>query len=158
MDIPRSYNAAVDLIGRNLAAGRGGKVAFVDDAGQYTYGELAERVDRFGSGLLELGLEMESRILIAMVDTIDWPVAFLGAIKAGIVPIAVNTLLTTKDYEYMLSDSRARALLVSEQLLPQFAPLLGKLPFLKHVIVSGKDAHGHLPFQQVAAKGKTGWA
>src|SRR3954470_13771559 len=154
MDIPRSYNAAVDLIGRNLAAGRGGKVAYIDDAGQYTYGELAERVNRFGSGLQMLGLEMEQRVLIAMVDSIDWPVAFLGSIKAGIIPIAVNTLLTTKDYEYMLSDSRAKALLVSEQLLPQFTPLLGKLPFLKHVIVSGKEAHGHLPFHGITSRGK----
>src|SRR5258706_649762 len=154
MEFPRNYNAAVDLVDRNLAAGRGSKVAFIDDAGEYSFAELAGRVDRFGSGLQQLGLEMESRVLIAMVDTIDWPVAFLGAIKAGIIPIAVNTLLTTKDYEYMLSDSRAKALLVSEQLLPQFAPILGKLPFLKHVIVSGKDAHGHLPFEGILARGK----
>jgi benzoate-CoA ligase len=154
MELPRDYNAAVDLIERNLAAGRSGKLAYIDDAGQYTYAELAERVNRFGSGLQMLGLEMEQRVLIAMVDSIDWPVAFLGAIKAGIIPIAVNTLLTTKDYEYMLSDSRAKGLIVSEQLWPQFAPLLGKLPFLKHVIVSGKDARGHLPFQGIISRGK----
>src|SRR2546423_3019987 len=155
MEFPRNYNAAVDLVERNLTAGRASKVAFIDDAGQYTFAELAERVDRFGSGLQQLGLEMESRVLMAMVDTIDWPVAFLGSIKAGIIPIAVNTLLTTKDYEYMLSDSRAKALLVSEQLLPQFAPLLGKLPFLRHVIVSGGSAHGHAAFEDVLAKGKS---
>src|SRR5688572_22245768 len=146
MDIPRNFNAAADLIERNLAAGRGGKVAFIDDQGQCTYAELAERASRLGSGLLSLGLEMENRVLIAMVDTIDWPVAFLGAIRAGIIPIAVNTLLTTKDYEYMLSDSRAKVLLVSEQLLPQFTPILGKLPFLKHVIVSGKNSQNFLSF------------
>jgi benzoate-CoA ligase len=154
MELPRDYNAAADLIERNLAAGRGAKIAYIDDAGQYTYAELAERVNRFGSGLQALGLEMEQRVLIAMVDSIDWPVAFLGAIKAGIIPIAVNTMLTGKDYEYMLSDSRARALLVSEQLLPQFAPLLGKMPFLKHVIVSGKDARGHMPFSGITRRGK----
>ena len=93
-------------------------------------------------------------MLIAMHDCIDWPVAFLGAIKAGIVPIAVNTLLTTKDYEYMLADSRAQALLVSQALLPQFAPLIGKLPFLKHIIVSGSDAQGHVAFKDVLAKGR----
>jgi benzoate-CoA ligase len=89
---------------------------------------------------------MEDRILIAMHDSIDWPVAFLGAIKAGIVPVAVNTLLTPKDYEYMLSDSRAKALLVSEPLLPQFQPFIGKLPFLKHVITS--------PFKDLLNKGE----
>src|SRR3990170_3830520 len=135
MEIPWNYNAAEDLVGGNLQAGRAGKVAFIDDAGQCTFGELADRVNRFGNHLLSLGLRMEDRILIAMHDTIDWPVAFLGAIKAGIVPIAVNTLLTPKDYEYMLSDSRAKALLVSEPLLPQFQSFIGKLPFLKHVLV-----------------------
>src|SRR5688572_16935237 len=136
LDLPRDFNAADDLVGRNLQAGRAGKTAYIDDAGQCTFGELAERVDRFGSHLLSLGLRMEDRILIAMHDSIDWPVAFLGAIKAGIVPVAVNTLLTPKDYEYMLADSRAKALLVSAPLKAQFEPFLSKLPFLKHVLVS----------------------
>ncbi len=146
MEIPRDYNAADDLVGCNLKAGRAGKIAYIDDRGEYTFGELAERVDRFGSALLATGLRMEDRILIAMHDSIDWPVAFLGAIKAGIVPVAVNTLLTPKDYEYMLADSRAKALFVSEPLLPQFQPFIGKLPFLKHVISS--------PFKDFLSKGE----
>lgn len=150
--IPRDYNAAYDLIERNLAAGRAARIAYIDDAGQCTFGQLAERVNRFGSGLRAMGLEMEHRVLLALTDTIDFPTAFLGAIKAGIVPIAANTLLTPKDYEYMLADSRAKALIVSEQLLPQFATVIGKLPFLKHVIVSGAAA-GHTAFKDVLAKG-----
>ncbi len=134
IEIPRQYNAAEDLVFSHLNASRAAKVAYIDDAGQCTYGELADRVNRFGNHLLSLGLRMEDRILIAMHDGIDWPVAFLGAIKAGIVPIAVNTLLTPKDYEYMLSDSRAQALLVSPPLWPQFEPCVGKLPFLKHIL------------------------
>ena len=152
--IPREYNAAYDLIERNLAAGRAAKLAYIDDGGQYSFGQLAERVNRFGSGLQAMGLEMEHRVLLALTDTIDFPTAFLGSIKAGIIPVAVNTLLTPKDYEYMLSDSRAKALIVSEQLLPQFAPLVPKLTFLKHVIVSGNGAHGHAAFKDVLAKGK----
>jgi len=64
--------------------------------------------------------------MLAHLDTVDFPSVFLGAIKAGIVPIAGNTLLTTADYEFMLNDSRAKALVVSEALLPTFAPLLEK--------------------------------
>jgi benzoate-CoA ligase len=149
--IPRQYNAAYDLIERNLAAGRAGKVAYIDDAGHYTYGELAQRVDCVANALTGLGLEMEDRIMLAHLDTIDFPSVFLGAIKAGIVPIAANTLLTTADYKFMLEDSRARALVVSEALLPNFAPILSGLPSLKHVIVSGKDAHGHLLLQELGA-------
>jgi benzoate-CoA ligase len=162
VDIPRNYNAAVDLTERHLAAGRGDKLAYIDDAGSISFGALAERVNRFASALAGLGLEQEHRVLIAMLDTIDWPVAFLGAIKAGVVPIAANTLLTAQDYEFMLNDSRARVLFVSEALLPQFAPLLAerakRLPWLRHVVVSGANAQGHLAFQDLVARGETRFA
>ncbi len=151
VSIPRDYNAAHDLIERNLAAGRTHKVAYIDDAGRCTYGELAQRVNRAAHALTGLGLEMEDRVLLCHLDTVDFPAVFLGAIKAGIVPVAVNTLLTTADYKFMLEDSRARALVVSEPLLPAFAPILGSLPFLKHVIVSGQDARGHRHLQALAA-------
>src|SRR5215469_7946651 len=110
--LPRDYNAAVDLIERNLKAGRGGKLAFRDDHGAYSYAALAERVDRAANALRGLGLEQEQRVMLALLDGIDFPAVFLGAIKAGIVPIAINTLLTTADYDFMLRDSRARALVV----------------------------------------------
>jgi len=142
VEIPRDYNAAHDLIERNLAAGRAGKVAYIDDAGAYTYFDLAERVNRCANALTGLGLRSEERVLLCHLDTIDFPAVFLGAIKAGIVPIAANTLLTTHDYDYMLRDSRACALVVSVQLYPAFAPLLGKNPHLRHVIVSGATGDG----------------
>ena len=158
IDIPREYNAAHDLVERNLVAGRGGKTAYIDDQGRYTYAELAERVNRAANALTGLGLEMENRVMLAHLDTIDFPSVFLGAIKAGIVPVAANTLLTTADYKFMLEDSRVRALIVSEALLPAFQRLLDNLPFLKHVIVSGKDAHGHLHLQELMSRSATSFA
>src|SRR5687768_18518165 len=136
MELPRDYNAALDLVGRNLAAGRAGKLAYIDDGGACTYGELAERVDRAANALRGLGIEREQRIAIAMLDSADWVALFLGAIKAGIVPVAMNTLLTSADYAYQLADSRARALFVSEPLLKNFEGL--KCPDLKHVIPHAK--------------------
>src|SRR5438067_7819457 len=138
---PAEYNAADDLLGRNLQAGRSHKVAYIDDHGSYTYGDLIERVNRFANALIGLGLRREERVLLCLHDTIDFPTAFLGSIKAGIVPIAVNTLLTQADYEYMLSDSRARVAVVSASLLPLFQPLLDKLPFLRRILVSGSDSN-----------------
>src|SRR5579862_2960009 len=140
--LPRDYNAAVDLIERNLSAGRGDKIAVIDDAGSYSYRELAARVDRAANALRKLGLEPEQRILLCLLDTIDFPTVFLGAIKAGIVPIPVNTLLTTADYDFMLRDSRARALIVSSALRDRFAPILAQQPALRHVIISGGKASG----------------
>ena len=145
--IPRDYNFAADVLARNLAAGRAAKPAFVDTGGAWTYGQLAERVDRFGAVLRSLGLRREERILICLLDTIDWPTAFLGALKAGIVAIPVNTLMTEDDYRFMLADSRARLLVVSEALYPRFAKLIDACPDLAHVIVSGDNAHGHLRFE-----------
>ena len=153
--IPREYNAAHDLIERNLAMGHAERIAYIDDDGRYTYAELAQRVNRAANALSALGLGMEDRTLLAHLDTIDFPSVFLGAIKAGIVPIAANTLFTAADYKFMLADSRARALIVSEALLPNFEPLLESLPFLKHVIVSGKDPHGHAHLQALMAKAGT---
>lgn len=135
--VPREYNAAHDLIERNLRRGRGAKPAFIDDDGACTYDELARRVNRFASSLASLGLRAEDRVMICMLDTVDWPVAFLGAIKAGVVPVAANTLLKPRDYEYMLRDSRARVLFVSQALLANFDGLGAKVPTLERVIVSG---------------------
>ncbi|HET7364065.1 MAG TPA: benzoate-CoA ligase family protein [Burkholderiales bacterium] len=131
------YNAAVDLIGRNLAAGRAAKLAFIDDSETISYAQLAERVDRAANALRSLGIRREERIAIAMHDSCDWPPLFLGAIKAGIVPVAMNTLLTPADYEYQLGDSRARAAFVSAPLLENFQRIKPNCPELEHLVVQG---------------------
>lgn len=134
--IPRDYNAAYDLLERNLRAGREAKTAYIDDRGRHSYGELAERVRRFAHGLLQLGIHPEQRVLLCLQDTVDFPVAFLGSIWAGVVPVAVNTSLKSADYRHLLLDSRARALIVSHPLLPQFTPFLHEIGHRPHVIVS----------------------
>jgi benzoate-CoA ligase len=138
MDPARTYNAAVDLIDRNLAAGRGNKIAFVDDAGTTTYAQLAERVDRAANALRGIGLKREQRVAIVMLDSADWVALFLGAIKAGIVPVALNTLLTAKDYEYQLNDSRARALFYSAPLTKNLEGMQAKCPNLKYVVTQAQ--------------------
>ena len=133
-----TYNAAADLIARNLAAGRGGKPAFIDDRGQYSYAEIAERVSRFANVVRRLGVHPEQRILLCLHDTIDFPTAFLGAIKAGVVPVAVNTQLSSDEFAFMLADSRARVVLVSAPVLPAMTAALALLPEPRPtVIVSG---------------------
>src|SRR5689334_6205765 len=107
------YNAAHDLIERNLTNGRGDAIAYVDDAGRCTFRELAMRVQRFAGALRTAGIAPEQRVLLCLEDSIDFPVAFLGAIWAGVVPVPVNTLLTADDYAHMLRHSRARMALVS---------------------------------------------
>ena len=138
-DIPRDYNFAADILSRNLAAGRASKPVFIDSRASWTYGQLADRVDRFGAFLRAKGIRREERILICLLDSIDWPTAFLGALKAGVVAVPVNTLMTEADYQFMLADSRARMLVVSEALYPKFAGLIKGAPDLAHVVVSGAE-------------------
>jgi len=113
---PERFNFARHLF--SLNAGRGGKDAYIDDAGRIGYAQLEERARRCAAALLAAGLRREERVLLLMHDTTDWPVAFLGALYAGVVPVAVNTLLTADDYAFMLAHSRAQAALVSAPLLP----------------------------------------
>jgi benzoate-CoA ligase len=147
--LPAQYNFAADILQRNLAAGRAGKAAFIDARGTWSYGALAERAERFGAILRDLGIQREQRILICLLDSIDWPTAFLGALKAGVVAVPVNTLLTEDDYQFMLAHSRAKLLVVSEALYPKFANLIGSCPDLEHVIVSGDNAFGHRQFEDL---------
>jgi len=137
LDIPRDYNAAHDLIERHFIAGRDDKIAYVDDHGSYSFGELAARVNRASNALRALGLGLEDRIMLALHDSIDFPAVFLGAIKAGIVPVAANTLLMPADYAFMLNDCRAKALVVAAPLLPAFEDAIAASPFLRQIVVAG---------------------
>jgi benzoate-CoA ligase len=110
------FNFAEHLIQRNSQ--RPSKTAYVDDQGSMSYGELTEQVQRAAAALLASGVRREERLLLLMHDCSDWPVGFLGAMYAGIVPVAVNTLLTVDDYAYMLQNSRSQAVIVSGALLP----------------------------------------
>ncbi len=121
---PEHFNFAQHLLAVN--AGRPQKPAFVDDQGALSYGALDERVRRLASGLRGLGLKREERVLLLMLDVNDWPVSFLGTLYAGLVPVAVNTLLTADDYAYMLEHSRAQAVLVSGALLPTLTAAMVK--------------------------------
>ena len=132
---PTIFNFAAHLLQVN--AGRAQRAAFIDDTEQLSYGALEQRVRQCAAGLRALGVKREERVLLAMQDVTDWPVAFLGAIYAGAVPVAVNTLLTADDYAYMLEHSRAQAILTSGALLPAIKGALVKADHeVQKVIVS----------------------
>src|SRR4030081_1918195 len=137
------YNAVTWLLDRNVDEGRGEKLAFTDTVSELTYGELQKQSCRVANMLRRLGVRREERVAMIMLDTVDFPAVFLGAIRAGIVPVPLNTLLTSDQYAYVLADCRARVLFISEALLPVVKEMLGRMPDLDHVIVAGKDGHGY---------------
>ena len=132
---PQRFNAAAHLLALN--AGRADKLAYIDDRQRLSYGTLAERVCQCAAGLRALGIRREARVLMVMHDSVDFPVAFLGALYAGIVPVPVNTLLTTDDYAFMLQNCGAQALLVSRALWPALQGAVAGLGI--PVVVSGDD-------------------
>ncbi len=150
--MPR-YNACEDLLDRNIAAGRSDKLAFIDPSRSLTYGQLAVETRKFANLLKGLGVRREQRIALVLLDTVEYPTAFLGAIRAGIVPVCLNTLLTSEQYAYMLADSRSTVLFVSPALLPVLRPALAKAPDLAHVVVVGAGAEGaELDFRALMAR------
>ena len=132
------FNAAAYLLALN--AHRPAKLAYIDDQQRMTYGELDDRVRRCSAGLLAAGLQSGDRVLMVMHDSVDFPVAFLGALWAGVVPVPVNTLLPAADYAYMLTHCDAKAVLVSAPLHATVQTALTETRLQPRVIVSGGNA------------------
>jgi len=130
---PEMFNFARHLLEAN--AGRPDKIAFIDDAGALTYGALDERARRLAAALKDAGVKREERVMLLMHDSADWPVAFLGALLAGVVPVAVNTLLTADDCAYMLEHCRAQAVIVSGAVKPALKAALTKSDHEVHKVV-----------------------
>jgi benzoate-CoA ligase family protein len=139
LGVPATFNAATHFVDRHLAEGRGGRVAIECGDLRVTYADLAERVNRFGSALRDvLDVRPEERVLLLLLDTPAFHVAFFGAIKIGAVPIPTNTLWKTPDYRHVLNDSRARVAIVSEELLPRIAAIdRADVAALRHIVVAG---------------------
>ncbi|MFO1413050.1 MAG: benzoate-CoA ligase family protein [Burkholderiales bacterium] len=156
--LPARFNFARHLAQRN--APRAGKLAYIDDTGTLTYGELAQRAERAAAALLALGVHREERVFVCLHDTVDFPVTFLGALHAGVVPVCVNTLLTVDDYAYMLAHSRAQVLVVSGALWPTFEQALARGGHeVRQVIVSrpsGAVPDGALAFDAWLAAAPAG--
>jgi len=151
------FNAAEYFIDRNVRAGRGDKPAFVEGTRVMTYGELQSEAARMGGLLERFGIRREERVAMITLDTLEFPIIFLGSIRAGVIPVALNTLLSTEQYRYMLTDSRAQALFVSAPLLPVVSSILGDIDTLKHVFVIGEaaDADGLHDFTTELAQSET---
>ncbi|HEX6361328.1 MAG TPA: benzoate-CoA ligase family protein, partial [Albitalea sp.] len=136
---PDRFNFAQHLL--SLNASRGARPAFIDDAGSLTYAQLDDRTRRTAAALKALGIRREERVLLLMHDSVDFPVAFLGALYAGIVPVPVNTLLTVSDYTYMLAHARAQAAIVSAALWPTAREALAASGRpVQAIIAGGADA------------------
>src|SRR6202022_4576144 len=138
VSVPDRFNIADSLVDRHVREGRGGRTAILCGDEPIPYGQVADRSNRAANGLRSLGVRREERVLLLLLDTPAFVYSFFGAQKIGAVPIPTNTLLKSQDYKYMLNDSRARVVIVSEALLPQLQAIpRQELPYLDQVVVDG---------------------
>lgn len=136
--LPTLFNVAAYFIDRHMAEGRGAKTAIECGERKITYRELFERVNRAGNALKKLSMRREERVALLLLDTPEFGICFFGAVKAGGVPVPMNTMLKPAEYEYMLNDCRARILIVSESLYPQIEAIpRERLRYLETIVVAG---------------------
>jgi benzoate-CoA ligase family protein len=146
------FNAATFFVDRHLIEGRGGRPAFRHDGRTLSWAELADRVNRAGHVLADLGVEMEHRVLLALTDTPAFPAAFWGAAKLGAVAVPVNPLMTTEEYEFLLRDSRARVVVAEPEVAARLAAIRPRLPFVRAIVAPGPDLPGVLGLDARMAK------
>ena len=142
------FNAAEHFVDRNVRQGRGHKIAVYTEHRNYTYNDIQKMVNKTANAFLDLGVRIEDRVAMLMLDVPEFHAVFWGAIKMGAVPIPLNTMLTPDDYEYYLNDSRAKVLVVSDELLPLVNQIKGDLHYLRDLIVISENKGAYIPFRQ----------
>lgn len=152
VELPAAYNAATTFVDDNIVQGRGGKVAIYYQDQKITYREVFENVNRIGNALKDLGIEIEHRVLVILPDSPEFAYSFFGAIKIGAVAVPTNPWMFAKDYEYLINDSRARAIIVHESVLPEIEKIWDRTPFLKRIIVVGAPRGKALSYETLVSK------
>ncbi len=142
------FNATDYFVDRNIRQGRGHKIAVYTEYKNYTYNDIEKMTNKTANAFRELGLVVDDRVLVLMLDVPQFYAVFWGAMKMGAVPIPVNTMLTPDDYEYYLNDSRAKALVISEQMVPIISQIKGDLRYLRDLIIISETKGAHIPFKQ----------
>lgn len=150
ISLPDRFNAAAYFVDRHLAEGRADKTAIECGDATLSYGQLAAKVNQFGNALKSLGVRIEERVLLLLLDTPEFAVCFFGAIKIGAVAVPVNTLLKTADYKFLLNNCRARVAVVSDSLLPLIREIpREELDYLETIVVLGDAPPGTVSFDSL---------
>jgi len=149
--LPERYNVST-ILDRNLEAGRGTKVALRGAGGEATYQQLLDDACAAGRALRALGVQREQRVLLVQDDSPAFVAAFLGAIRAGMVPVPLNPLFKADDYRYLLADSDAQAVIVDLELLDKVREALAAHPERVELIVVGGATDGAHTFGELLAE------
>jgi len=131
------YNAASWLLDRHLAAGRGDRLAYRVGGADTTYEALQLEVFRVQQALAALDVRRNERVALVLNDELAFPAWFLGALRSGVVPIPLSTMLTGRDLAAIVRDAVAGVVVVSEAYSGHIAALADGNPDLRHAVVAG---------------------
>jgi acyl-CoA synthetase (AMP-forming)/AMP-acid ligase II len=148
--IPEQYNASRILFD-NLARGNGARPALTGPAGTRTYAELCAEAAQWGNGFVSLGLKRGDRILLFLDDTPAYPAAFFGAVRAGFVPLLINTLTPPDLLQFYLSDAGASVAVADAEFASRFNEQACTDTPLHTLIVVGGAAGEHAAPKALAA-------
>src|SRR5262245_2780429 len=148
--VPERYNASAILFD-NLAQGRGGRTAVTGPGGTLSYAELCRDASRFGRALLSLGLARGDRVLLFLDDTPVYPAALFGAIRAGLVPLLINTLTPPDLLQFYLVDSGTKVAICDAAFADRFNAEACRGTNLKAVVISNGEAAQSGPVPCVSA-------
>lgn len=146
IQLPDHFNAAAEFVDQHVQEGRSNRIALRYEGKTFTYGQVAEWVNRVGNALRGLGVEMENRVLLLLYDSPEFVASFFGAMKIGAVPVPVNTMLRAQDYASVLNDSRARVLVAHRAIWEEVAKVREVLKYLRHVVIVGEPEPGQHTF------------
>jgi benzoate-CoA ligase family protein len=132
------FNASTYLVDRHVESGDGDRTAVTGPGGTLTYAELLDRVRRIASGLRDLGLRPEERVMIYMPDSPEMLALILGAMRIGAVPVPVSTMMTARDLAGVLRDSRARVLAAGAEFAPAAEEAAESAPDLAVFLLTGE--------------------
>jgi benzoate-CoA ligase family protein len=129
------FNACAYLLDRRLEAGDGGRLAITGPAGDLTYAQLLDRVQRAATVLAEYGLLPEQRMVMFMSDSPEWVVLYLAAMRIGAIPVPVSTMLHADGLAELIRDSRARLLAATDEFTELAAQAATQAPELRKIIL-----------------------
>jgi benzoate-CoA ligase len=142
MDFPEVFNGADRFVDWNVNEGRGEKTCIYYFDEKINYNTLKDNVNKTANALGTIGIGLEDRVVVLAFDCPQWIYALFGIQKTGAVPIGISTMLAPEDYIYMFNDSRAKAIVISNELYPILEGIKDQLEFLKTVIVIADTQEG----------------
>lgn len=141
--VPTHFNIGVACTDKHLATTLGRTTAMIvedDELGtdQISYAQLSRRTNQFAQLLRNEGIEAGERVLIRLPNCLNYPTAFLGAMKLGAVSVPTSTLLTVEEVIYLAKDSGAKVLVTDKAFWGELKKVIAECPQIEMVLLSGR--------------------